>query len=99
LISNALKYTPESGLVSVKTEANGRFAVFEVKDNGYGIPADELPYIFDRYSRVKGHRHLAIGTGLGLAIVKSLIEAHEGEISVASEENVGSTFTFKLPLT
>ena len=99
LISNALKYTPEAGLVSVRTEVNGRFATFQVEDNGYGIPADELPYIFDRYSRVKGHRHLAIGTGLGLAIVKSLIEAHNGEISVASEEGVGSTFTFKLPLT
>jgi signal transduction histidine kinase len=98
LISNALKYTPENGLVSVKTEVDGRFAVVHVKDNGYGIPADELPYIFDRYSRVKGHRHLAIGTGLGLAIVKSLIEAHEGEISVRSEENVGSTFSVKLPL-
>ncbi|WP_420641025.1 sensor histidine kinase [Candidatus Leptofilum sp.] len=99
LISNALKYTPESGLVSVRTLVNGRFAIFQVEDNGYGIPADELPHIFDRYSRVKGHRHLAIGTGLGLAIVKSLIEAHDGEISVQSEENVGSTFTFKLPLT
>ncbi len=98
LISNALKYTPESGLVSVKTEVNGRYAVFTVEDNGYGIPADELPTIFDRYSRVKGHRHLAIGTGLGLAIVKSLIEAHNGEITVQSEENVGSTFTFKLPI-
>lgn len=99
LISNALKYTPEKGLVSVKTEANGRFATFQVEDNGYGIPHDELSTIFDRYSRVKGHRHLAIGTGLGLAIVKSLIEAHNGEIHVESEENVGSTFTFKLPLT
>ncbi|MAT96223.1 MAG: hypothetical protein CL608_03695 [Anaerolineaceae bacterium] len=99
LISNALKYTPESGLVSVRTDVSGRFAVFQVEDNGYGIPADELPYIFDRYSRVKGHRHLAIGTGLGLAIVKSLIEAHGGEITVQSEENVGSTFTFKLPIT
>ena len=83
----------------ISTKMNGRYAMFQVKDNGYGIPADELPYIFDRYSRVKGHRHLAIGTGLGLAIVKSLIEAHDGEISVESEENVGSIFTFKLPLT
>ena len=99
LISNALKYTPENGQVAVQTEVNGRYAMFQVKDNGYGIPADELPYIFDRYSRVKGHRHLAIGTGLGLAIVKSLIEARDGEISVESEENVGSIFTFKLPLT
>lgn len=98
LISNALKYTPESGVVSVRTSVNGRFAIFTVEDNGYGIPADELPTIFDRYSRVKGHRHLAIGTGLGLAIVKSLIEAHDGEITVQSEENVGSNFTFTLPI-
>ncbi|WP_420629153.1 ATP-binding protein [Candidatus Leptofilum sp.] len=77
----------------------GRYAIFQLEANGYGIPADELPHLFDRYSHVKGHRHLAIGTGLGLAIVKSLIEAHDGEISVESEENVGSTFTFKLPLT
>jgi signal transduction histidine kinase len=67
-------------VVSVRTGVNGRFATFQVEDNGYGIPADELSTIFDRYSRVKGHRHLAIGTGLGLAIVKSLIEAHNGEI-------------------
>ena len=99
LVSNALKYTPEGGLVSVRTFVDGRFAMFQVEDNGYGIPADELPHIFDRYSRVKGHRHLAIGTGLGLAIVKSLIEAHDGAINVESEENVGSTFTFNLPLT
>ncbi|MCP4419401.1 MAG: HAMP domain-containing histidine kinase [Chloroflexi bacterium] len=98
LISNALKYTSESGLVSVKMLTSGRYAVFQVEDNGYGIPADELSHIFDRYSRVKGHRHLAIGTGLGLAIVKSLIEAHGGEVSVTSEEDVGSTFTVKLPL-
>ena len=99
LISNALKYTPESGVVSVKTLENGRFAIFQVADNGYGIPDDELPHIFDRYSRVKGHRHLAIGTGLGLAIVKSLIEAHDGTISVESKVDVGSTFTFRLPIT
>ena len=99
LISNAIKYTPENGEVSVLLEADGRFVIFQVEDNGYGIPASELPTIFERYSRVKGHRHLAIGTGLGLAIVKSLIEAHNGEISVNSQVNQGSTFTFKLPLT
>lgn len=98
LISNAIKYTPEGGEVRVDTSVNGRFASVTVQDNGYGIPADELPYIFDRYSRVKGHQHLAIGTGLGLAIVKSLIEAHNGEITVVSDENVGSTFSIKLPL-
>ncbi|MCA9930634.1 MAG: HAMP domain-containing histidine kinase [Anaerolineales bacterium] len=98
LASNAVKYTPEEGCVTIDVRTNGRFAVFSVQDNGYGIPSDELPHIFDRYSRVKGHQHLAVGTGLGLAIVKSLVEAHEGEIFVTSEENVGSTFTVKLPL-
>jgi signal transduction histidine kinase len=98
LISNAIKYTPKGGLVCVNVSANGRFALVEIKDTGYGIPEDELPYIFDRYSRVKGHQNLAIGTGLGLAIVKNLVEAHLGFISVDSEVDVGSTFTVRLPL-
>ncbi len=97
LVSNAVKYTPEEGSVFVSTTLNGRYAYVEIKDTGYGIPEDELPHIFDRYSRVKGHQHLAIGTGLGLAIVQSLVEAHKGEILVESEVNVGSTFTVKLP--
>ena len=97
LISNAVKYTPEGGDVCVTTTVNGRYAYVEIKDTGYGIPEDELPHIFDRYSRVKGHQHLAIGTGLGLAIVQSLVEAHDGEISVTSKVDEGSTFTVKLP--
>lgn len=97
LISNAVKYTPKGGSVSVDTHMNGRYAITEVKDTGYGIPEDELPHIFDRFSRVKGHQHIAIGTGLGLAIVKSLVEAHNGEIAVESREGVGSTFRVKLP--
>lgn len=98
LISNAIKYTPEGGDVSIDTQVNGRYAVVDVIDTGYGIPADELPHIFDRYSRVKKHQSIALGTGLGLAIVKSLVEAHEGQISVTSEEGVGSTFTVQLPV-
>lgn len=98
LISNAIKYTPEDGCVDVRAMRNGRFALIEIKDTGYGIPEDELPYIFDQYSRVKGHQTLAVGTGLGLAIVKSLVEAHEGEIDVTSQVDEGSSFTIKLPL-
>lgn len=98
LISNAIKYTPQEGVVSVTASTNGRYAMVEVTDTGYGIPEDELDHIFDRYSRVKGHQQLAIGTGLGLAIVKSLVEAHLGFISVDSEVDVGSTFTVRLPL-
>jgi signal transduction histidine kinase len=98
LISNAVKYTPRGGQVKVEAGANGRYAFVTIKDTGYGIPADELPHIFDRYSRVRGHQNLAVGTGLGLAIVKSFVEAHDGEILVESEVDVGSTFTIKLPL-
>ncbi|MBX3054930.1 MAG: HAMP domain-containing histidine kinase [Anaerolineae bacterium] len=98
LISNAIKYTPKAGEVEVAVSANGRYALVEIADSGYGIPEDELPYIFDRYSRVKGHQNLAIGTGLGLAIVKNLVEAHLGFISVDSEVDKGSTFTVRLPL-
>ncbi|GIK57801.1 MAG: HAMP domain-containing histidine kinase [Chloroflexi bacterium] len=98
LISNAIKYTPKEGSVEVAVSANGRYALVEISDSGYGIPEDEMPYIFDRYSRVKGHQNLAIGTGLGLTIVKNLVEAHLGFISVDSEVDKGSTFTVRLPL-
>jgi signal transduction histidine kinase len=98
LISNAVKYTPRGGQIKVTTGVNGRYAFTCVNDTGYGIPPDELPHIFDRYSRVRGHQNLAVGTGLGLAIVKSLVDAHKGEIEVESEVDVGSTFTLRLPL-
>jgi len=98
LFSNAIKYTPEGGTVSIDTRMKGHDAIVEVKDTGYGIPEDELPFIFDRFRRVKGHQQKAVGTGLGLAIVKSLVEAHGGDISVTSEVDVGSTFTMRIPL-
>ena len=97
LVSNAIKYTPDEGAIFIDTSVSGKYAIVNIRDTGYGIPADELPHIFDRYSRVKKHQTIAIGTGLGLAIVKSLVEAHNGEISVTSEEGVGSTFSIKLP--
>lgn len=98
LVSNAIKYTPEGGMVTITTAVNGRDAIFSVSDTGYGIPPDELPLIFDRYSRVKKHQQLAIGTGLGLAVVKTLVEAHQGKITVESEVDVGSTFTVRFPI-
>ena len=98
LFSNAIKYTPEGGTVTIDTFMKGHDAVVKVMDTGYGIPEDEIPFIFDRFRRVKGHQSKAVGTGLGLAIVKSLVEAHDGEITVTSEVDAGSTFTLKLPL-
>jgi signal transduction histidine kinase len=98
LVANAVKYTPHQGQICLKLWANGRYAVTEVQDNGYGIPPEQIPYIFERFRRVPGHQRKAMGTGLGLAIVKSLVEAHHGHISVVSQEDTGSTFTLKLPL-
>jgi signal transduction histidine kinase len=98
LVSNAIKYTPENGTILVTTAKKGHWAVIAVQDTGYGIPKEELPHIFDRYRRVDKHKDKAHGTGLGLTIVKSLVAAHGGQISVSSEEGVGSTFTVKLPL-
>jgi signal transduction histidine kinase len=97
LLSNAIKYTQEAGQVKVTTLYDGRYVAISIKDTGYGIPAEELPHIFDRYRRVRQHKDKAVGTGLGLAIVKSLVEAHNGEINVTSEEGAGSQFTVKLP--
>ena len=73
-------------------------AVVKVCDNGYGIPQEELPYIFERYRRVGKHKHLASGTGLGLAVAKAIIEAHNGHVTATSEEGTGSTFILQLPL-
>lgn len=98
LVSNAIKYTPEEGKVSVKLSENGQHVILDIIDTGHGIPTDEIPYIFERFRRVGKHRKLAVGTGLGLTIVQSLVQAHGGEIVVQSEEGVGSTFTVKLPL-
>ena len=98
LLSNSIKYTPPEGQVVVTVQAEDGHALLQVKDTGYGIPADELPHIFEPYWRVGKHEDKASGTGLGLAITKALVEAHEGQIEVESEEDEGSTFKITLPL-
>lgn len=98
LMSNAIKYTPDGGQITITLHEESKTAVIEIHDNGYGIPADELPHIFERYRRVGKHKHLASGTGLGLAVAKAIIEAHNGHITVTSEENKGSNFALYLPI-
>jgi signal transduction histidine kinase len=98
LISNAIKYTPKEGRVYIEASVTNGMAVIHVQDSGYGIPEEELPYIFDRFHRVAKHEGKAAGTGLGLAITKALVEAHDGTIAVTSQEGVGSTFTVSLPV-
>jgi len=101
LVGNAIKYTPEGGEVTVTTatdEARG-VGVFEVSDTGVGISPEDLPHIFDKFYRVRGHSRMAKGTGLGLTLVKNIIEVvHNGRLSVRSEAGKGSTFSFELPL-
>jgi signal transduction histidine kinase len=97
LLTNAIKYTQEGGTVWVQLDSDQSKAYVTIKDNGYGIPESELPFIFERFRRVAKHRRSAVGTGLGLAIVKSMIEAHQGQITVQSREGHGSCFTITLP--
>lgn len=98
LLSNAIKYTSEWGCIDVSVRRNGESVQLQVTDTGLGIPSAELPYIFEPYRRVKKHKDKAAGTGLGLAISKAIVEAHQGTISVESEEGAGSMFAVTLPL-
>jgi signal transduction histidine kinase len=101
LIGNAIKYTREGGRVGIAVEApelpDGLIRV-RVTDNGIGIPARDLPHVFDKFYRVSNESTAGIaGTGLGLAITKSIVEAHGGRISVDSTEGAGSRFWVELP--
>ena len=98
LITNAIKYTAINGRVSVTLSTQDNRLILQVRDSGFGIPAEDLPHVFDRFHRVVSHRKLAPGTGLGLAITKALVEAHGGKIEVTSEEGKGSCFSAYLPV-
>ncbi|HET7275083.1 MAG TPA: PAS domain-containing sensor histidine kinase [Longimicrobiaceae bacterium] len=95
LISNAIKFTGESGTVLLTAEAGDGEVIFKVRDSGVGIPAADLPHIFDRFWQAKSANRA--GAGLGLAIARGLVEAHGGRIEVESAEHEGSTFSFTLP--
>ncbi len=94
LISNSIRYTPAGGSITLGTRRDGERKVITVQDTGSGMPAEQLPHIFDRFYRADSARHTAQGqSGLGLAIVKSLVEAHNATISVDSAPNQGTIFT------
>jgi two-component system, OmpR family, phosphate regulon sensor histidine kinase PhoR len=101
LLSNAVKYTPNGGKVTVNSEVDESQQVVRVTitDTGVGIPAEELPRIFDKFYRVKANNKCAKGTGLGLNLVKQIVEkVHQGRVFVTSEVGKGSSFGFELPL-
>jgi two-component system sensor histidine kinase VicK len=97
LISNAIKFTPEGGDVRISIlQADGWYRV-SVKDNGIGIPKEEIPRIFDRFYRVDKARSRQLGgTGLGLSIARQIVEAHGGQVEIKSEMGEGTIVTFTL---
>jgi signal transduction histidine kinase len=96
LLDNAIKYTPEGGEVTISVRSNGTQAVAEFCDNGIGIPAEEQDKIWARLYRGDKSRSQR-GLGLGLSLVKAVVEAHGGQVSVASQPNQGARFTVRLP--
>lgn len=101
LLGNAIKYTPEGGRITVRTVADetNRRVSLRVSDTGVGIPAKDLPFVFDKFFRVDANNRMAKGTGLGLSLVKNIIEnVHHGQVFVESTVGQGSTFGFTLAL-
>ncbi len=99
LVDNAVKYSPEGGIIKVLADRSDGRLIVSVRDPGMGIPAKELDKIFEKFHRVdRGDARSTYGHGLGLYIAKRLIEAHGGDIWVESQVGKGSTFKFTLPL-
>ncbi len=97
LLDNARKYSPPRTKTSIQVKKSKQNVIIDIKDEGFGIPREDLAYIFERFYRVdKSRARASGGTGLGLAIVKELIEAHNGTISVQSEVNKGTTFSITI---
>jgi signal transduction histidine kinase len=102
LIGNAIKYSPQGGAITVQIaredDGDDHWAVLVVRDSGLGIPAADLPHVFERYYRATNVRGRIQGTGIGLASVRQIAEQHGGSVTVESAEDAGSTFTVRLPL-
>ncbi len=96
LLTNALKFTAEDGRVTITTGPAGRDAILEVTDTGVGIPADELPYVFDRFWRGR-HAAQISGSGIGLAVAAELTRAHGGRLTASSQPGEGTRMTLTLP--
>lgn len=99
--SNAVKYTPEGGRVTISSDSDNltRSVVVSVSDTGLGIPPDALPKLFEKFFRVENYKRVAKGTGLGLSLCKHIVETvHHGQIGVESKLGMGSKFWFSIPM-
>ena len=99
LLTNSLKFTPPGGTVSLRAGPDGGgMAAVSVNDTGVGIPQDELPHVTERFFRGGQSSEMAAGSGIGLTIVAELVEAHNGQLDIASEKGSGTSVTVTLPL-
>jgi signal transduction histidine kinase/DNA-binding response OmpR family regulator len=99
LIGNAIKYSPQGGRIMIVAKVEKENIQVDVQDTGFGIPFADLPFIFDRFYRVRNGKNNEVeGNGLGLAIVKSVVEQHDGQVNVQSELDKGTCFSVSLPL-
>jgi len=99
LVGNAVKYSPAGGSVTVRIATADGWAILQVQDQGLGIPAQDLPRVFERFHRGANVVGKILGTGVGLASALQIIEQHGGTIVVESEPGSGTCFTVRLPLT
>jgi two-component system, sensor histidine kinase ChiS len=98
LFFNAIKFSPNNSVIKIFSEISGDNFHFSIKDQGIGVPADELEVIFDSFTQSRRTNNGSGGTGLGLSICKEIIEAHNGKIWVENNEDVGATFHFIIPI-
>ena len=98
ILENALKFTPEKGKISIKLHHDKSNVLVDITDTGKGIPKNRQSAIFERYIKTEPSEKQKVGSGLGLAIAKKIIELHDSTIQVKSKLNVGSTFSFELPI-
>ncbi|MFC1574405.1 ATP-binding protein, partial [Candidatus Latescibacterota bacterium] len=98
IISNAIKFTPDGGSITVSLATDNNTGTLAIKDTGTGIAKENIPKVFDRFSQLENIEHHSEGTGLGMTIAKSIIDHHGGSIRIESEPGKGTTVFFSLPL-
>lgn len=97
LMDNSIKYSGKEVVIAIQVQRSGKWMVITIKDNGFGIPEEKLPVIFDKYTRLEPENTRINGFGIGLNYVKTIVEKHEGEVEVQSKPGEGTEFSILLP--